>query len=259
MPEVRVNGVSLTYDDAGSGPAVILVHGNVASARWWEKVSPLLEGRYRVIAPDLRGFGRSEKPGTGYAIGQYARDLEALADALRLKGAHWVGHSLGGSVIMQVALDRPELVASLTLIDPGPAEGLQTPADRFPILEATTKNRDWMKLALVNIAATAPKDADFEALVDDAMLAGGVLVPNALDLNHWNIQSRLGEIRVPALIIMGEKDPLVPFDAVKRTAQGLSNCRLEVIPSITHSPPIESPNALVQFIVEFLDPIHKGG
>ncbi len=278
MPEIEVNGISLSYDDTGHGPAVILVHGNVASARWWQKVTPLLSDRFRVIVPDLRGFGRSEKPGTGYAIAQYAADLEAMADALglaglggslaggpvgggvggpgsRARGAHWVGHSLGGSVILQVALDRPDLVHSLTLIDPGPAEGLQTPADRIPLLVATAQNRDWMKMALAGIAATAPKDDYFEALVDDGMAAGGVLVPNALDLNQWNVQARLGEIRVPTLIVMGEKDPLVPLDAVKRTATGITGSRLEVIQGVTHSPPIESPDALLHLMVPFLDTV----
>lgn len=271
MPEIEVNGVPLYYRDEGpGGPAgtgtgtsvgasradevVVLVHGNVASSRWWEKVIPGLCGGYRVIAPDLRGFGRSGKPGHGYTIRQYAADLAALAEVLGLSAAHWVGHSLGGSVVLQLALDHPERARSLCLIDPGPAEGLLTPEERFPLLALTARNRDYMKAALAGIAAGAPRDAYFEALVDDAMAAGEVLVPNARDLNAWNVQARLGEIRVSALIVQGEQDPLVPLEAVRRTAAGIPGARLEVMPGVGHSPPIERPAAVVELIVTALLP-----
>ena len=259
MPEVSVNGVSLHYRDRGPdkpaapGKAIALVHGNVASSRWWEKVIPGLSGAYRVIAPDLRGFGRSGKPGQGYAIQQYAADLAALAEALRLGAAHWMGHSLGGSVVLQLALDHPGRVRSLCLIDPGPAEGLLTPEERFPILALTAQRRDHMKAALAAIAATTPQDAYFETLVDDAMAAGEVLIPNARDLNTWNVQERLGEIAVPTLIIQGEQDPLVPLEAVRRTAAGIRGARLEVMPGVGHSPLIERPAAVTKLVLEFVE------
>ncbi len=253
MPWQDVGGVRLFYREAGAGPeTLVLVHGNVASSRWWDLVTPELSRRYRVIAPDLRGFGQSGKPGEGYTVVQFARDLAALAEALQLPPAHFIGHSLGGSVVIQFALDHPAQVRSLVLVDPGPAEGQYTAEERYPLLAATATSREYMKLAIAGVTPLAPRDGFFETLVDDAMLAGGVLIPIARDLNAWNVQARLGEIKAPTLVLQGEKDALVQLDALQRTVAGIPGARLEMVPGVGHSCEVEAPAEFLRLIGAFL-------
>lgn len=252
MPYQDIGGLRLFYREAGSGTqTIVLVHGNVASSRWWERVLPDLSQDYRVIAPDLRGFGQSDKPG-GYTVEQFAADLAVLVDALSLPPAHIVGHSLGGSVVLQYVLDHPHRCRSLVLVDPGPAEGQVTPEERYPLLEAIAVNREYMKAAVMGVTPAAPRDDYFEALVDDAMLAGGALLPIARDLNTWNVQSRLGQIKVPTLVLQGEQDSLVSQEAVRRTVAGIAGARLEVVPGVGHSPQAENPEDFVRRLRMFL-------
>ncbi len=111
---------AVMVDDRTEGEPVIFVHGNVSSSLFWQESILSLPVGFRGIAPDLRGFGESE---TGpvdatNGLGDFADDLFALLDALELSRAHLVGWSMGGGIIMRMLLDRPEVVASLTLVSP---------------------------------------------------------------------------------------------------------------------------------------------
>lgn len=114
----------LLTSGAESGTPVILVHGNIVSARFWEETMLALPAGYRVLAPDLRGFGESEGKAVDatHGLRDFANDLHSLIETLGLAAAnrslHLVGWSMGGGIVMQYAIDQPELVASLVLIDP---------------------------------------------------------------------------------------------------------------------------------------------
>src|SRR5579859_4812705 len=97
MPTAKLDGVDIHYESTGTGPAVLLLHGLGSSGRDWEYQIPSLTG-YRVIAPDLRGHGRSSKPGGRYSIAGFAADMAGLLRALGARPAHVVGLSLGGAV-----------------------------------------------------------------------------------------------------------------------------------------------------------------
>jgi pimeloyl-ACP methyl ester carboxylesterase len=127
MPYVHTPGLDIHYQEAGEGPNVfLLVHGNFGSWRWWDGLLQALPPGFRAYAPDLRGCGDTAggaSPET-FEIAQLAGDLRAFADALGLRAFHLVGHSLGGAVALQFALDEPRRVRTLTLVTPAPATGL---------------------------------------------------------------------------------------------------------------------------------------
>lgn len=238
------------YEKSGSGPIpLLLIHGNVASARWWQKVMALLPAeKFTAYAPDLRGFGQSDKPGKGQDIPTYAEDIADFVAALGIEPAAVVGHSLGGSIAMQLTLEHPELVRWLILVDSGPAEGLTTPPQNYSVLEAMKTNRDLMRMALIGVAPTATQGDFFESLVDDAMLAAPVAADNARSLEQVIFTPHLGEIGVPVVVVWGEKDALVPRDATERTAAGIRGSRFIILDGVGHSAPIEAPERLVEFI-----------
>ena len=126
---------------ATNGEALVLVHGNCSAARFFEELMLAIPQRYRVIAPDMRGYGRTElKPlDATRGVRDFSDDLHALVEALGLKQFHLVGWSLGGNVAIQYVLDHPGTLASLTLIAPGSPYGFGGTRD----LEGTPTNSDY--------------------------------------------------------------------------------------------------------------------
>ncbi|HOD35903.1 MAG TPA: alpha/beta hydrolase [Syntrophales bacterium] len=126
MPFLDVPGLKIHYEIGGSGKKVlVLLHGNFGSWRWWQPVLKRLPENCRAYAPDLRGCGETGRPGVGHSVEQLASDLYAFSRGLGLPAFHLVGHSLGGAVAMQFALDHPEMVRSMLLVAPAPAEGMK--------------------------------------------------------------------------------------------------------------------------------------
>src|SRR6266508_3465744 len=128
MPHAYTNGIVTFYEDTGEGAAVVLIHGYGADLRLWDaQVSALASAGFRVIRYDVRGHGRSLIPPDGYTYENYAADLRDLLDRINVERsatenlaidtAHLVGLSMGGGIALQFALDFPERVLSLTLVD----------------------------------------------------------------------------------------------------------------------------------------------
>lgn len=113
---VEVNGVRLSYLEGSSGEPIIFVHGVVTTSNIFPAYVGAYSPAFRGIAVDLRGYGESEKPATGFTIEQFSADLIALADALKIDKATWVGVSMGGMILQRLALDHPERVRALVLV-----------------------------------------------------------------------------------------------------------------------------------------------
>src|SRR5438132_1597853 len=129
MPFVSTPRLRVHYEEAGAGPEVfVFVHGNFASWRWWKPVLDKLPAGWRGIAPDLRGCGETgdapDATRAPFAIPELSADLGSFVDALDLGVVHLVGHSLGGAVALQYALQHQARVRSLTLVAPAPPTGL---------------------------------------------------------------------------------------------------------------------------------------
>jgi pimeloyl-ACP methyl ester carboxylesterase len=114
---IRTNRLNIHYLEAGSGELLLLIHGWPQTSHCWHKVMPELAKQFRVIAPDFRGFGLSEKSGLPLSREALAADMASLLDALNIGKAHIVGHDWGGMIAFKLALDFPERVKKLSLID----------------------------------------------------------------------------------------------------------------------------------------------
>src|SRR5687767_639927 len=120
MAVARVDNHAIHFEEAGSGSAVLLLHGLGTSGHDWDLVAPDIATRHRVIIPDIRGHGRSDKPAGAYGVPLFARDVAALCDQLGLSAIHVVGLSMGGMIGFEMAVSRPDLVRSLVVINSGP-------------------------------------------------------------------------------------------------------------------------------------------
>src|SRR5215471_18355050 len=130
---VRVDGVELHCEMAGAGAPLLLIHGLGSCSEDWKDQIDCFRGRYRVIACDLRGHGQSSKPRERYSIEGFASDVASLLRKLGAGPAHVVGLSLGGMVAFQLGVAAPELVASLAIVNSGPAVPAATFKQRLPL------------------------------------------------------------------------------------------------------------------------------
>lgn len=121
MPLASINGTEIHYDEHGAGPAVVLIHGLGSSGADWAFQLPALRSEFRVIVPDLRGAGLSGKPAGPFSVAQFADDLWALVEHLKIDRVHLVGFSLGGAVALEMALQRPPQVARVVTINALPS------------------------------------------------------------------------------------------------------------------------------------------
>ena len=272
--------LDIHYQQAGSGPHLfVFVHGNFASWRWWKPIFDRLPADFRAVAPDLRGCGDTGTGGataSSFGVPRLAADLELLVQALDLPRFHLVGHSLGGAVALQFALQHGHRLRSLTLVSPAPAAGLAAmregasrsaqmlrtvdPANAaamarlesgYRMQRAFGLNRLALRAALAEMMPGASLEkAEFEALVNDAArMSPEALVGFLRALHEWNVEGELGRLRVPTLILAGGKDTLVPPAASEKTANLLPGARLVVWPQVGHSPQLERPDDFVQLLV----------
>jgi len=234
----------------GTGRPVILVHGNTGSSRWWSLVMDM--PGYRMIAPDLPNFGRSD-PLDVADIDAYADHLAGFIAELGLETPVVVGHSLGGAVVMSMAARRPELAGAIVLVDSAAPAGLKTAEEHYPYIELFRTNRDMMRQALAGVAPTMRNVALLDSLTDDAMkMAPQAFAGNARALERFNYTGRAGAFTGPVMVLWGRKDSIVTEAMATQTAAAYRNARLEVIDTVGHSVMVEDPERFRTLLAEFL-------
>ena len=251
LKTVTVDGLNITYAEAGAGTPVICVHGNFASKRWF--TPQLLEPPpgARVLALDLPNFGDSEGLNGDISIETYARYLEGFGDALNLTDVTLVGHSLGGAVVQVAAARQLERYKSLVLINSAPPDGLTTPEESYPYLELFKTNRDLLAQSLAAVMPTVQLEY-FEALVDDAWkMNREAFTENARALDHYDVTAALGEVTAPVLVLHGERDTLITEATARRTAAAFRTARFELW-DVGHSPHLEAPERFNALLRDFL-------
>lgn len=256
MPVVTLPNLRMSYQEAGSGEPVVLLHGLGSSSRDWEDQIPALAARYRVIAPDLRGHGDSEKL-TRSTIAAMAEDVAQLLRSLGTGPVHVVGISMGGMIAFQLALDAPELVQSLVVVNSGPDAVPRTPRHRFAI---------WTRFALLRflgikklssvIAGKLFPDAGQEPLrrrfVERTSANDPAAYKAALEaIIRFSVTDRLGSVRAPTLVVTADQD-YTPVSLKADYVAKLPDARLVVIPDSRHATPIDQPERFNTTVLEFL-------
>lgn len=258
-----VDGTTLRVLDAGTGPAVVFVHGLGASMYGWRGIlRPALDAGYRVVAFDNRGFGFSERPDSGYSNGAYVRLLVALLDSLGIPDAVLVGHSMGGAISAQFAIDHPERVRGLVLVGSagyGVSEPWTLRVARVPLagrLLSGLRGR-WTVAQLLRSTFGDPsrvseRDVDqyyaAAALPRSTVALRGVFRKFRFD----DLRGRLGRIQAPTLLIWGAQDRWIPLSRGQAMALELANGALVAVPGAGHDVHEERPDEVVPTLLAFL-------
>ncbi len=256
--ETRSKGVVLPDDtvvhylEAGQGPVLILIHGLGGSADVWRADMSLLATNYRVIALDLPGYGKSDRPKADYSIQYQAGAVKAFIDALGADKVALAGSSAGGWIAALVALDIPDRVSHLILVD---SAGLQREAS-LPALPLDPATREEQRALL--LALFADKARVTESLVDEQWDYRRDIRPTveaaleSLKTSAPFLDDRLKDIRVPTLIIWGKQDALVPPKAAEQLSGGIRGSKLVMIDDAGHLPQVEQPKAFARAVKRFV-------
>ena len=258
MPYIKVGeensgSIDLHYEDAGSGPPVVLIHGYPLSGRAWDKqVSVLLEAGHRAITYDRRGFGQSSQPTSGYDYDTFAADLKTLMDKLDLQEATLVGHSMGtGEVTRYLGNYGSARVARAVLVSPIPPFLLQTddnpeglPGSLFEgfIQTAKADTPAWMKGFLDNfynfdvLGGTRVSDQAFQVSWNIATAASAIAAVACIPTWETDFRDDLPKIDVPMLVVHGDADRILPFANTGKRLPGLiKDIKLTVIEGGPHA------------------------
>ena len=254
MPQLQLNGFKMNYLESGDGPEpVVFVHGWVSSHRWWRPVLERLPQGLRGYAIDLRGAGDSEAVETGHTFEQYAADLHQFVEALGLERFTLVGHSMGGQISLQYALQHQARLKALMLVDPVAASGNKIDPGIVEWCKTVQGQAEGQRIIVGGAIPTPISPALMDQLVADAAAWGPALYTETLtEMARFNVASRLGEIAVPTLVTWADKDTSVPFPSIVETYLGIPGCGLEIWHGIGHSGPVEAPDRFVALLQRFV-------
>ena len=267
--KIRANGASFHVARTGAGPALLLLHGWPEFWLTWEPVMARLADRHTLFAPDLRGFGDSDKPDGPFGPDQPAADMLALMDALELKQAGIVGHDVGGALMQSLARTAPQRLSGLFFFDfvyPGIGARMAEP-ERLNNIWYQSFNQIEMAPALVGATRESCRifighflkswahrkdafDDVLETFTDNFLkpgnLAGGFAHYRASHQGRIRMMKgetpQLAPIAVPTCIRWAEHDPLFPYAWTDRLGATFANLDLALFPGVGHFPHREDPD-----------------
>lgn len=261
-----INGTQMYYEVTGEGEPIVFVHAGIADHRLWDDQVPFFSPKYKVVTFDMRGFGQTEPIDAEFTN---RRDITALLDLLGIASAHFVGCSMGGGFSMDIAIESPERVKSLTMVCSGPG-GLELDVEEPEIFQKVEEAEQSGDLDLV---AEYEAQAWFDGATRtkdqvDANRRAKSIAMNRIALEHQqkglgtnvgrldpSASTRLGELKIPVLVIVGEHDNAYIHAAGDYMAEQIANARKVVMKDTAHLPSLEHPDEFNRILSEFLDSV----
>lgn len=260
MSSVRINEIELAYTDTGIGRPVVLIHGYPFNRTLWDEQVDALTNSYRVIVPDLRGFGDSDASDETSTMNRMAHDVARLMDHLEISQAVIGGLSMGGYVVLAFYKQFPSRVRGLVLADTraqaDSEEAKQTRAQQAEkaLTEGMAGIADAMLPKLLT-PETVSKRPEIVKRVRDMMLrtkpAGAAAALQGM-AEREDQTELLPQISVPALILVGSDDPITPVADSEKMQQAIPGSRLVVLEKASHVSNIEQSEQFNRELERFL-------
>ena len=253
MPVIAANGLNIHYTDQGAGPPLVLLHTGTATGQMWERQVPALEPYFRVIVPDLRGHGLTDNPSGEFTYQLLADDAAALCEALRLERPSIAGWGDGGQVALDFGMRYSDQVQALviggawfsfseTYLEGIRGLGMQGPGQVDPaeaernVPQLVALWREWH-----------PREGQpeyWQSLL--AQISQAWMSPLDYTLEDYR------EIRCPALIVIGDRDSMIPVGEALALNQFILGSELAVVPAGNHSVPVLRPELFSSLMLDFL-------
>jgi pimeloyl-ACP methyl ester carboxylesterase len=265
--DVTASGVRLRVAESGSGQPVLLIHGLFVDHSSWDLVMPELAEHFRVVAPDLPGFGASEKPPSSrfaYGIDAFTEAIADLFAGLELGRAALVGHGLGGAIALTLAARHPELVSRLALVDPlcyGTGRRTRAHLALLPLIGGLVFKQLWGSgtfrahfqevLLGPGVSAKPERIARYYDAFNAPAARGSALATLRATVDTRTVVAQTTRIQTPTLVIWGRRDRVWPASDGQRLAREIPGAGLEYLDA-GHSPHEECPAELVRVLLRFL-------
>jgi pimeloyl-ACP methyl ester carboxylesterase len=266
MPQISANGINIHYEMQGEGIPLVLIAGLGYPAWQWHRMTAYLDKVFKVITFDNRGVGGTDKPTGPYTARLLADDTAAFLDALNIRSAVVMGHSMGGFIAQELALSHADKVSKLILSSTnfgGPHHVPVTPEAMTVLSDMTSDPITRFKNGLV--VSTAPGFADKHPEIIQEWLEWRMA--NPLDLAGYQAQMAIGlsliseaasfehrltEIHIPTLILFGAHDKVVPPANAELLAAKIHDSKVVILPDAGHFFPMEVPQAAAQVMIDFV-------
>lgn len=234
-------------DSGGDGPVLVLLHEGVGDARMWDPVWADLVTTFRLIRYDVRGFGQSPAATQEYTL---LGDLQTVLEHFGVTSAHFAGCSMGGLTALELALAQPERVKTLVLLCSGiggyPYPELPELEARFEALSAAGNQDGMLQLALEQWGAAGP-DPMVTELMRSALRAWDT--EEKLEKEGEPVYDRLGELSVPTVLLIGDKDDPGLIASNEAAARRIPGCELIRMPGVDHYPTVRVPRLVAETIL----------
>jgi pimeloyl-ACP methyl ester carboxylesterase len=227
--KLRVGDNQAHYLKAGSGPPVVLIHGGASDSSDWVYTMAALSHRYCLYAPDLIGFGLSDRNKDGYYLSDFTEFILGFMEALGLEQSVLVGHSFGGRLCLEIALSYPEKVRKLVLLD---AAGL----GKISTLGNIILTGFWVVRKLLRLRQPFPKFLAREG-----------------EDTQWLCVNELPKLSTPTLLIWKRLDPYLPLSIARRAKALIPGAHLAIMPGYGHAPHGQNRDAFNRLLLDFLD------
>jgi 3-oxoadipate enol-lactonase len=260
LPFIENEGVKIYWDEVGDGPPILLIMGLAYPSQMWHRTRPVLAERYRTIAFDNRGSGRSDVPPGPYSIEAMASDAAAVLDAADVRNAHVYGVSMGGMIAQEFALQYPDRVRSLILGSTTagvPKSVRASPEETLRLLEreqSTPNEAAEAAIPFIYDPGTSRERIDEDLAVRrDWLPRSDAYINQLMGVFEWDSHERLERITAPTLVLHGANDHLVPPSNAEFIAARIPNAKLVMIPNASHIYSTDQPEAAHGALLEFLD------
>jgi pimeloyl-ACP methyl ester carboxylesterase len=261
MSVAALNGISIAYDDVGSGDAIVLVHGHPFDrSMWTPQRDALRDAGWRVIVPDLRGYGETSVVPGKTTLDVFARDIAALLDHLRVERVVIGGLSMGGQIVMEFCRLHPHRVRAVLLAATSPmpdtdegARSRRLMADRL-VANGMTGYADEVlskMLAPANVAALPSVAAHVHAMMRGAPTEGAAAALRGR-AERQSYEPTLAALDVPALIVVGDQDPYTPLAEAERMHALIAGSSLVCMDGVGHMPNLERTAEFNAALLRFL-------
>jgi pimeloyl-ACP methyl ester carboxylesterase len=252
LSKIERNESSLYYETRGSGPPLLLTHGFAGTSQMWRGQAETFCDRHEVISWDMRGHGRSDSPDhpAAYSVEETVADMAALLDALGHERAIIGGHSLGGYMSLAFAMQHPERVRALLIIDTGPGYKSDPPREEWNDMAIGLADRlERNGLEHLKNLSREMDPSDHSSPAGLAMAARGMLTQR-----DSSVIDSLAEISVPALVIVGEKDRAY-LAASSYMAKKIPDAKHVIVPNAGHAVNFHQPEYFNECVASFLERI----
>ncbi|MCP4419457.1 MAG: alpha/beta fold hydrolase [Chloroflexi bacterium] len=257
MPIVNLETISFYYEEHGAGEPLLFLHGLGADGRSWEYQRDVFAQQYRVILADVRGHGRSAKPPGPYSVPQFTADIFGLLDHLGIGRLHLVGLSMGGMIGFQMAVEQPERLKSLTVVNSGPELVASNWKERWQIFQRrlvlNISSMEKIGTFIGERLFPEPHQAEYKAMFIEQMQGNDPVAYKAATnaLIGWSVRQRLRQIQCPVLVVSGDMD-YTPVAKKEEYMREMPTATLHIVHNSRHGTPVDQPEAFNTAVLQFL-------